>query len=78
MNLMDEPEVWNMDNISEIVKTQKTTRITLPKPIDIILLYWTAGADKEDRLFFNKDVYYRDRDVLNALNEPMKFGQATN
>jgi len=78
MNLMDEPEVWNMNKINEIVKTQKTTRITLPKPIDIILLYWTAGADKEDRLFFNKDVYDRDRDVLNALNEPIKFGQATN
>ena len=55
MNLMDEPDVWNMDKINGIIKTQKTTRINLPNPIDIILLYWTAGADKEDGLFFNKD-----------------------
>jgi len=71
MNLMNEPDVWNMEKINEIIKTEKTTRITLPQPIDIVILYWTAGADKEARLFFNKDIYNRDEAVLNALNGPV-------
>jgi len=71
MNLMNEPDVWNMEKINEIIKTEKTTRITLPQPIDIVILYWTAGADKEARLFFNKDIYNRDEAVLKALNGPV-------
>ena len=71
MNLMDDPEVWNMDKINAILATEKTTRINLPDPIDILILYWTAGADKEDRLFFNRDIYNRDEAVLEALNESL-------
>jgi murein L,D-transpeptidase YcbB/YkuD len=71
MNLMDDPEVWNMDKINEILATKKTTRINLPKPIDIIILYWTAGGDKQHRLFFDRDVYQRDDEVLTALNGPV-------
>ncbi len=73
MSLMNQPEVWNMDKINEILKSGKTTRINLPNPIDILILYWTAGADTEDRLFFNKDVYNRDEVVLKALNAPLSL-----
>ncbi len=47
MNLMDDPEVWNMNKINEIVASGKTTRVNLKSPIEILLLYWTAGADKK-------------------------------
>lgn len=73
INLMDQPNVWNMDKINEVLKTHDTKRINLPEPIDIVLLYWTAGADKEGTLFFNKDVYDRDGDVLQILDAPVKF-----
>ncbi len=69
MNLMG-PE-WDMAKINEIVTSQETTRVSLVQPIEIILLYWTAGADKQDLVFFNKDVYERDPVVLKALNKPM-------
>jgi murein L,D-transpeptidase YcbB/YkuD len=71
MNLMNEPYVWNMDKINEILQSGKTTRVNLKKPIDIVILYWTAGADKQDRLYFNEDVYDRDADVLKALDSPV-------
>jgi len=47
MNLMDDSEVWNMNKINEIVASGKTTRVNLKSPIEILLLYWTAGADKK-------------------------------
>ena len=71
MNLMDEPDVWNMDKINEILATNKTTRVNLKKPIDIYLIYWTAGADKENRIYFDEDVYNRDHTVLEALDKPL-------
>ena len=70
IDLMDEPDVWNMEKINEVLSTEKTTRVNLNNPIDIVLLYWTAGADKEDRLYFNEDVYDRDAAVLKELDKP--------
>lgn len=73
INLMDKPEEWNMNKINEIVASGKTTRVNLKNPIEILLLYWTAGADKKDKLYFNKDVYDRDASVLEELNKSVVF-----
>ncbi|NOX46097.1 MAG: L,D-transpeptidase family protein [Chlorobi bacterium] len=70
IDLMGEPDVWNMDKINEVLASGKTTRVNLKNPIDIVLLYWTAGADKQDKLYFNKDVYGRDAAVLKELDKP--------
>lgn len=73
MSLMDDPEVWNMDKINEILKSGETTTINLPKPINIYLIYLTAAVDQENNLMFMKDIYKRDKAVLNALNKPFQF-----
>ncbi len=70
IGLMGEPDVWNMKKINEVLVSGKTTRVNLKNPIDIVLLYWTAGADKQDKLYFNKDVYGRDAAVLKELDKP--------
>ncbi len=73
MSLMDEPEVWNMDKINEILKSGETTTIDLPKPINIYLVYLTAAVDQENNLLFMKDIYKRDEAVLSAMNKPFQF-----
>lgn len=73
LSLMDDPGVWNMDKINEVLDSGKLTNVRLPKPIDILILYWTAGADREDRIFFNEDIYSRDPAVLAELDEPWEF-----
>lgn len=73
MSLMDEPDVWNMDKINEILKSGETTTIDLPQPINIYLVYLTAAVDQENNLMFMKDIYKRDKAVLNAMNEPFEF-----
>ncbi len=70
IDLMGEPDVWNMEKINEVLASEKTTRVNLKHPIDIVLLYWTAGADREDKLYFNEDVYDRDAAVLKELDKP--------
>jgi len=73
MSLMDDPAVWNMDKINEILKSGKTTTITLPKPVNIYLIYLTAAVDQSNNLMFMKDVYKRDKEVISALDEPFHF-----
>lgn len=73
MSLMDDPEVWNMDKINKILASGKTTTVNLTEPIDILILYWTAGADKQDHIYFNEDVYKRDPAVLSELDAPWEF-----
>ncbi len=70
MSLMDDPEVWNMDKINEILKSGETTTIQLPEPINIYLIYLTAVADRENNLYFFKDVYKRDDAVGKELAKP--------
>jgi len=62
-----------MDKINEILASGETTRIDLPKPLPIYLLYWTTGVDRQGNIYFIKDVYKRDPAVLKALNLPVKF-----
>lgn len=76
INLMDDPENWNLDTINEIVSTGKTENFPLPKPISIYIMYWTARVDENSNLFFMKDVYKRDPAVLKALNDPVLFKKA--
>ncbi len=74
LNLLDDPS-WDMERINKILASEKTTRVNLKKPIDIYLLYWTAGA-KEDMILFSRDVYDRDPKVLAALNQPYMYKKA--
>ena len=71
MGLMNQPEVWNMDKINSVLESGKTTQINLKKHVDIYILYWTAGVDRDKNLYFERDVYNRDASVLKALNKPI-------
>ena len=73
MSLMDEPDVWNMDKINEILATGETTTVHLNKPVDILILYWTAGADRKGRMYFDQDIYKRDPAVLTELDTPWEY-----
>ena len=73
MSLMNEPDVWNMDKINQIVDSGKTTQVNLKTPVDIYILYWTAGVDRDKNLYFERDVYNRDAAVLKALDAALVF-----
>ena len=73
MSLMDDPEVWNMDKINEILKSGETTTITLPKPINIYLIYLTAAVDQDNNLMFMKDVYKRDQEISKAMKKRLSY-----
>jgi murein L,D-transpeptidase YcbB/YkuD len=63
---------YDRKKIDEIISTHITTRIKLPEPLDILLLYWTCGIDKNGKLFFVPDIYDRDQAVLKELDKAMR------
>ena len=73
--LLNDPEKWNRERIQELIDTNKTQRVNLPKPKPVMLLYVTIWFDENNNLIFKKDVYDRDQQVLDGLNEEFTIWQ---
>jgi murein L,D-transpeptidase YcbB/YkuD len=73
--LLKDPAKWNRERIQELIDTNKTQRVNLPKPKPVILLYVTIWTDEHDDIIFIKDVYDRDQEVLDGLNEEFSIWQ---
>ncbi|MCU0371233.1 MAG: L,D-transpeptidase family protein [Bacteroidales bacterium] len=63
---------YDRKKIDQVIATHETTRVNLPQPIDILLMYWTCGIDRNGDLFFVPDIYERDQAVLRDLDKPMR------
>jgi murein L,D-transpeptidase YcbB/YkuD len=73
--LLNDPDKWNRESIQKLLDTNKTRRVNLPKPKPVMLLYVTIRLDEKDNLIFIKDIYERDRAVLEGLNEEFTIWQ---
>lgn len=61
---------WSRQELETAVGSGKTVVIDLPEPVPVVVQYWTAAADLHGELHFYRDVYDRDRAVLERLNRP--------
>ena len=66
--LLNDNEKWNQQKIAEAIATDKTQTINLPEPATIMLLYWTVVIETDDAVHFRKDIYGRDKQLLQALD----------
>jgi murein L,D-transpeptidase YcbB/YkuD len=60
---------WSPQRRDEIIASGRTTRIDLPRPVQIVLGYFTAWVDVDGTIQFREDVYGRDQAVLAALDD---------
>jgi murein L,D-transpeptidase YcbB/YkuD len=58
------------ERLDAVVASGRTETIFLPKPLTVMILYWTAEIDAAGRVAFFPDVYERDPAVIAALAEP--------
>jgi len=73
--LLDNPDKWNQESIQKVLDTNKTRSVNLPKPRSVMLLYRTIRFDDNDNIIFVGDVYDRDREVIEGLNEEFSIWQ---
>jgi murein L,D-transpeptidase YcbB/YkuD len=57
-----------------VVATGETRTVRLPKPVPVLLIYWTVDEDAQGRIVFKRDPYDRDPPLAAALDEPFRFG----
>lgn len=55
--------------ISDAVASGKTQTMTLPKPIPLMMIYWTVDIRENGRVTFRPDIYKRDPKILSGLNK---------
>jgi len=66
--LLDEDPDWGPAEIDATVATGLTRTVFLPRPVPVMILYWTAGMGPDGEFGFYPDVYERDAAVLRALD----------
>ena len=71
--LLNDPEKWNREEIKKAIESGKTRTVFLPEPIPVLLLYWTVEVSPDGAVYFKKDLYGRDEDVLEGLNGEFTF-----
>ena len=71
--LLSDSTKWNQEKFQQIVDSGKTQTIFLTKPMSVLLLYWTAQAEKDGTVSFKRDIYNRDDAVLKGLDGHFKL-----
>jgi murein L,D-transpeptidase YcbB/YkuD len=67
--LLREDSEWTRDRIADAIEGGETQTVSIPKPLPVHLLYWTAWVDSEGTVHFRDDIYGRDKRLIEALNE---------
>jgi murein L,D-transpeptidase YcbB/YkuD len=71
--LLDNSAKWNQQSFKRIIDSAQTQTIRLPKPVPVLLFYWTAAMEPDGNVRFKKDPYKRDAEVLEGLNGEFNF-----
>jgi murein L,D-transpeptidase YcbB/YkuD len=61
---------WPRSKIDSIVAAGKMQSIALPKPLPVLVLYWTVDPAPENGTAFYSDIYGRDARLIKALDAP--------
>jgi murein L,D-transpeptidase YcbB/YkuD len=72
--LLADPQRWNRTAIDAVVDSGKTRTLRLPKPVPVLILYWTIDRDDQGAIVFKPDPYGRDPKLLKALDR--RFAQS--
>jgi murein L,D-transpeptidase YcbB/YkuD len=67
--LMKDNPKWTPTLIKDFIEKGETQTVRLSKPISVHIIYLTAWASNDGVVYFRKDVYNRDRELLSALKQ---------
>ena len=67
------PDGRTDERIREVLNTGKTTTVFLPRPLPILILYWTAEVDPEGLVNFYPDIYARDQAIADGLDAAFRL-----
>lgn len=60
---------WTPEKLQAVLDSGEQTTVTLPHPLPVHLLYFTAWVDKDGTVEFRRDIYGHDAKLAKALAE---------
>ena len=61
------PRGVRASSTADAIAAGATQSVTLPHPVPVYMLYWTAFVDPDGTVEFRDDIYGRDRRLAQAL-----------
>jgi hypothetical protein len=59
---------YDSKKIMDVINSKKTQNVNLSEPMPVMIMYWTCYVDDQDgKIRFYRDVYGRDKKVLQEL-----------
>ena len=71
--LLNDDVKWNQQKIVKAIDSRETMSVSLPRPVTVLLLYWTVGIDAKGDPVFKQDIYQRDPAVVAGLGQRFQF-----
>ncbi|MEX2498668.1 MAG: L,D-transpeptidase family protein [Wenzhouxiangellaceae bacterium] len=68
--LSERASIMTPEHIEAAVGSGRETTVRLDQPIPVHLLYWTAWIDEHGQVQYRRDIYQRDRRLIEALDAP--------
>ena len=60
---------YDSNKIAEVIKSKETKNVYLSNPMPVMIMYWTCYVNTEGRIYFFRDIYGRDKKVLDVLRK---------
>lgn len=73
--LLVDPVHWNRAALDAAVASGETRTVRVPRPVPVLIIYWTADRDDDGSMVFKPDPYGRDARELAALDRPFRPGK---
>ena len=73
--LLSRQQGWSPQRVSEALASRETQTVSLSKPVQVEIFYWTAFLSQEG-ISFRDDVYGWDAKVLQAVDSPQYATEA--
>ena len=53
--------------MNDLIRASETSTIYLKRPVPVYIVYFTAFVDDDGAVTFRRDIYERDRQIVEAL-----------
>ena len=63
---------WSRTAINDAIRQGRERSVTLPQPVWVHILYWTAWSEPDGTIHFRNDIYQRDRRLIEAIQEKLE------
>jgi murein L,D-transpeptidase YcbB/YkuD len=64
---------WTSTRLQAAIESNKLFELNLPEPMDVMILYQTAWADRNGHASFRKDIYGRDKVLSEQLKDTLRI-----